>query len=166
MAETGLDAVDAICELLVSEDLRVSQVTSGPDTATLPAFLSHPAGMIGSDSTFLGAKPSPRTFGAFPRVLGEFVREKRVMGLEDAVRSMTSAAARRLGLRDRGVLRDGFVADLVVFDADRVAALATYDDPRRYPVGIEHVVVNGNVVVHHGEHTGALPGRALRRGTD
>ena len=119
-----------------------------------------------SDSTFLGAKPSPRTYGSFPRILGEFVREKRIMGLEEAVRKMTSAPAARLGLADRGILRDGAVADVVVFDPETVASLATYDEPRRFPVGIEHVIVNGTPVVRDSEHTGALPGRALRRGRD
>ena len=166
MAETGRDAVDAICDLLLAEDLHVSQVTSGPTSDTLPRFVAHPLGMVGTDSTFVGAKPSPRTYGSFPRILGEFVREKRIMGMEEAVRKMTSAPAARLGLRHRGVIRDGAVADLVVFDPQTVAALATYDEPRRFPVGIEHVIVNGTLVVRDGEHTGALPGRALRRGKD
>src|SRR5439155_729995 len=80
IAETESDAVDAICDLLLEEDLRVSQVTSGPTADTLPRFVAHPAGMVGTDSTFVGAKPSPRTYGSFPRILGEFVREKRIMG--------------------------------------------------------------------------------------
>ena len=166
MRETGSDAVDAICDLLMTEDLRVAQVTSGPAHETLPAFVAHPVGMVGTDSTFLGEKVSPRTYGSFPRILGEFVREKRLMGLEEAVRKMTSAPASRLGLADRGIIRDGYVADLVVFDPATVASLATYEEPRRFPVGIEHVIVNGTPVVRNGEHTGALPGRALRRGMD
>ncbi len=166
MTDTGADAVDAICDLLVSEDLRVAQVTSGPETDTLPRYFAHPAAMIGTDSTFLGARPSPRTYGSFPRVLGEFVRERRVLGLEEAIRKLTSAPAARLGLRSRGLVRDGMVADLVVFDADRVASLATMEEPRRYPVGIEHVIVNGTPVIRDGNHTGALPGRSLRRGAD
>jgi N-acyl-D-amino-acid deacylase len=164
MDERGVDAVDAICDLLLSEDLRVNQVTSGPATETLPHFVWHPAGMFGTDSTFVGLKPSPRTYGSFPRVLGEFVREQRVLSLEEAVRKMTSAPAARLGLRDRGLLRDGLAADVVVFDAERVRSLATYDAPRQFPVGIEHVLVNGELVVDASRHTGALPGRALRHG--
>src|SRR5205823_9479820 len=113
MAAPAADAVDAICDLLLAEDLHVSQVTSGPTPDTLPRFVAHPAGMVGTDSTFVGAKPSPRTYGSFPRILGEFVREKRIMGLEEAVRKMTSAPAARLGLTDRGVIRDGAIADLV-----------------------------------------------------
>jgi len=166
MRDTGADPVDAICDLLLSEDLRPAQVTSGPETATLPRYFAHPAAMIGTDSTFLGAKPSPRTYGSFPRVLGEFVRERRAIGLEAAIRKLTAAPAARLGLRERGLLRDGMAADVVVFDPDRVASRATMDHPRRFPVGIEHVIVNGVPVVTDGEHTGALPGRALRRGVD
>jgi N-acyl-D-amino-acid deacylase len=99
-------------------------------------------------------------------VLGEFVRDRGAIGLEEAVRKITSAPAARLGLRERGRIADGMVADLVVFDPARVAARATMEHPRRYPVGIEHVLVNGMPVVRRGEHTGALPGRALRRGAD
>ena len=164
MHDRGVDAVDAICDLLLAEDLRVNQVTSGPWGETLPDFVRHPVGMFGSDSTFVGSKPSPRTYGSFPRVLGEFVREQRHLSLEEAVRKMTSAPASRLGLSDRGLLRDGLAADVVVFDPLRVRSLATYDDPRRFPQGIEHVIVNGQLVIDGGAHTGALPGRALRHG--
>jgi N-acyl-D-amino-acid deacylase len=96
-------------------------------------------------------------------VLGEFVRERELLGLEEAVRKMTSAPADRLGLSDRGRLRDGFAADIVVFDPLTVRSNATYDEPRRYPDGIEHVIVNGVPVVSGGEHTGALPGTVVRR---
>jgi N-acyl-D-amino-acid deacylase len=163
MADRDVDAVDAICDLLLEEGLRVNQVTGGPSAETLPRFIAHPVGMIGTDSTFIGAKPSPRTYGSFPRVLGEFVRERELLGLEEAVRKMTSAPADRLGLSDRGRLRDGYAADIVVFDPLTVRSNATYDEPRRYPDGIEHVIVNGVPVVSGGEHTGALPGTVVRR---
>ncbi|MDP8904338.1 MAG: amidohydrolase family protein [Chloroflexota bacterium] len=164
MAERGVDAVDAMCDLLLAEDLRVNQVTTGPWRPTMPPFLRHPAGMLGTDSTFVGDKPSPRTYGSYPRVLGEFVRDEAILGLEEAVRRMTSAPAARLGLRDRGLLADGYKADVVVFDAASVRSNATWDEPRRFPDGIEYVIVNGVVVVDGGAHTGALPGRVLRRG--
>ena len=166
MNETGHDALDVICDLLLAEDLGVSQVTSGPWGKTLAPFVAHPIGMVGTDSTFLGAKPSPRTYGSFPRILGQFVRDEALMTLEEAVRKMTSAPAARLGLRDRGVIRDGYVADLVVFDPPTVRSTATYDEPRSFPVGIEHVIVAGTPVVSDGVHTGATPGRALRHGRD
>jgi N-acyl-D-amino-acid deacylase len=164
--ELGVDPVDALCDLLVAEDLRINQVTPGPWSETLPHFVAHPAGMVGTDSTFIGLKPSPRTYGSFPRILGQFVRDDRRLSLEEAVRKMTSAPAARLGLRDRGLLREGYVADLVIFDPARVRSNATYDDPRQFPDGIEYVAVNGTLVVDGGRHTGALPGRALRHGRD
>jgi N-acyl-D-amino-acid deacylase len=166
MEETGRDAVDVICNLLLAEDLRVSQVTSGPHTDGLRRFLRHPGAMVGTDSTFLGEKPSPRTYGSFPRILGQFVRDEALLSLEEAVHRMTGAPAARLGLRARGLLRKGLAADVVVFDPVRVRANATYDEPRQFPDGIEHVIVNGVPVVDGGAHTGATPGRALRHGSD
>jgi N-acyl-D-amino-acid deacylase len=163
MAERGSDAVDTICDLLLEEDLRVGQVTSGPWSKTLHHFIRHPVGMIGTDSTFICDLPSPRTYGSFPRVLGEFVRERELLGLEEAVRKMTSAPAARLGLADRGLLRDGYLADIVVFDPERVRSNATYHEPRRFPTGIDYVAVNGVLVVDEDRHTGATPGRVLRR---
>ncbi len=164
VADRGDDAVDVLCDVLISEDLRVNQVTPGPWSGSLREFVRHDVGMIGTDSTFIADRPSPRTYGSFPRVLGQFVREEALLSLEEAVRSMTSAPAARLGLVDRGTLRDGAIADVVVFDPDRVRATATYEEPRAFPEGIELVVVNGEVVVDHGAHTGARPGRVLRGG--
>jgi len=164
IAEREADPVDVLCDMLLAEDLRVNQVTPGPWSETLREFIRHPIGMIGTDSTFVGAKPSPRSYGSFPRVLGQFVREEALLSLEEAVRSMTSAPAARLGLDDRGFVRDGYVADLVVFDPDRVRATCTYDEPCLFPEGIEWVLVAGEPVVAEGVHTGARPGRTLRRG--
>jgi N-acyl-D-aspartate/D-glutamate deacylase len=122
--------------------------------------------MVGTDSTFLGEKPSPRTYGSFPRILGQFVRDEALLSQEEAEHRKTGAAAARLGLERRGLLRDGFAADVVVFDPDRVRAKATYDQPRHFPDGIDHVIVNGVSVVDDGAHTGAIPGRALRHGRE
>ena len=166
MQETGKDAVDTICDLLLQEDLGVSQVTSGPWSKSLPQFVKHPVGMVGTDSTFLGEKPSPRTYGSYPRILGQFVRDEQLLSLELAIHKMTGAAAARLSLNHRGTIRDGNFADLVVFDPATVRSNATYDEPRRFPTGIEHVIVNGTLVVREGEHTGATPGRGIRLGVD
>ena len=166
MEETGRDAVDAICDLLLDENLAINQVTSGPWAETLRPFVVHPVGMVGTDSTFIGAKPSPRTYGSFPRILGQFVRDEALLSLEEAVRKMTSAPAARLGLRERGTLTDGALADVVAFDPATVRSTATYDEPRSYPVGIETVIVNGTLVVDEGAHTGATPGRGIRLGRD
>jgi N-acyl-D-amino-acid deacylase len=161
---TGRDPIDALCDLLLEEDLRPNEVTPGPHTDGIRRFLTHPTGMVGTDSTFVGEKPSPRTYGSYPRILGQFVRDEALLTLEDAVWRMTGAPASRLGLRERGVIRDGAIADLVVFDPATVRSNATYDEPRSFPTGIEHVVVNGTLVVEAERHTGATPGRALRRG--
>src|SRR5258705_13357732 len=153
-AEIGGDIVDVLCDLLLAEGLRINQVTPGPHTDGIRRFYRHPVAMVGTDSTFIGAKPSPRSYGSYPRILGQFVRDEALLSLEQAVAKMTSMPAARLGLRDRGRIADGFVADLVVFDPATVRSNATYDEPRRFPDGIEHVLVNGTHVVEAGEHTG------------
>jgi N-acyl-D-amino-acid deacylase len=162
--DSGRHVVDVIADLLVAEDLRVTFTRPSPQATTLPAFVTHPLSMIGSDGVLVGSYASPRAFGTFPRVLGDYVREERLLSLPDAVRRMTSFPAIRFGLAGRGVLADGYAADIVVFDPLRVRAAATYEQPRRTPVGIDTVVVNGVVVVDEGRPTGATPGRALRRG--
>jgi N-acyl-D-amino-acid deacylase len=164
--DTGKEPVDALCDLLLDEDLRPNEVTPGPNLPGTRRFLQHPGAMIGSDSVFVGARPSPRTYGTYPRILGQFVRDEALLGLEDAVRRMTSMPAARLGLRDRGVIRDGAVADLVIFDPTTVRSDAAIDHPTRDPEGIETVIVAGDLVVDGGRATGARPGRGLRRGRD
>jgi N-acyl-D-amino-acid deacylase len=160
----GQDPEDALFDLLVEENLGISTVGLGTNPQTLPAFVSHPYGMIASDAILFGEYPNPRTYGCFPMVLAEFVRAEKHLRLTEAIRKMTSFPAQRLGLPDRGLLRDGFKADIVIFNPDTVKTHATREDPKHYPVGIEYVIVNGEVVIQQGENTGALPGRALRRG--
>jgi N-acyl-D-amino-acid deacylase len=164
--EAGIDPVDALCDLLLAEDLRPNEITPGPHLEGIRRFLRHPGAMIGTDSGFVGAKTSPRTYGSYPRILGQFVRDEALLGLEEAVRRMTAAPAARLGLRERGMIREGAVADLVIFDPATVQSDATIDDPSRDPEGIDHVIVAGTVVIDAGRPTGKLPGRALRRGRD
>jgi N-acyl-D-amino-acid deacylase len=165
-SEIGGDLVDVLCDLLLAEGLRLNQVTPGPHTVGIRRFYRHPVSMVGTDSTIVGAKPSPRSYGSYPRILGQFVRDEALLTLEAAVAKMTSMPAARLGLKDRGTIADGSVADLVVFDPATVRANATYDEPRQFPTGIEHVIINGILVVESERHAGALPGRALRRGRD
>ena len=107
-------------------------------------------------------KPHPRTYGSTARVLGTYVRDRGVLSLETAIAKMTSVPAARLGLRDRGVLREGALADVVVFDPATVADVATYAEPAQHPIGIEHVVVNGRLAVRDGAETGERAGRLLR----
>jgi len=167
-AARRLDPLDAVFELLRDAQGVASMIMFQLDEADLRRALVHPHVMIGSDGSALATsgemsagKPHPRSYGTFPRVLGEYVREQRVLTLAEAVHKMTGLPARRLGLRDRGQIRVDARADLVVFDPRRVADQATYDDPHRYAVGVEHVLVNGSLVIKDGEHTGSLPGRVL-----
>jgi N-acyl-D-amino-acid deacylase len=156
--------VDAMCDILLEEDLQTSYISAGGSWMTLPKFVSHPASMVGSDAVLLGNFPSPRTYGCFPVILAEYVRENGYFSLPTAIRKMTSFPAQRLGIPDRGLLRDGFKADVVVFHPKEVRAPATRHHPKQFPIGIEYVIVNGKVVVDQARHTGALAGRALRRG--
>ena len=159
------EPLDAIFDLLIEENLGISVVGGfGTNQHTLATFVSHPYGMIASDALLFGEYPNPRSYGCFPLVLAEFVRAEKHLRLPEAIRKMTSFPAQRLGLPDRGILRDGFKADIVVFNPRTVKAPATREDPKQYPIGIDYVIVNGRVVIDRGENTGALPGRALRRG--
>ena len=154
--------VDAICDLLIEENLEVAFVARTGNPENIRTIASHPAQMVGSDGLLTGNYPNPRSYGTFPYVLGQFVREEGLFPLEEGVRKMTSNPAQRLGLKDRGIIRDGMKADIVVFDPDKVEARATFEDPRQYPEGIDYVLVNGRVVIDNGVHTGAMPGKALR----
>ena len=133
--------------------------------------LIHPLSMVSSDGRalskkgFLGeAKPHPRNYGTFPRVLGRYVREKGLLTLESAVKKMSFMPAAKIGIRGRGLLREGNYADIVIFDAEKIIDTATYDNPHQYPLGIEYVIVNGELVICDGEHTEMLPGRTLLLG--
>jgi N-acyl-D-amino-acid deacylase len=165
-AETGEEVVDVLCDLLLSENLSINQVTPGPHTDGIRRFYRHDVAMVGTDSTFVGEKPSPRTYGSYPRILGQFVRDEALFSLETAVAKMTSMPAARLGLKTRGRLADGLAADVVVFNPIAVRSDATYDNPRELACGIEVVIVNGTPVVEGVLATRATPGRALRSGRD
>jgi N-acyl-D-aspartate/D-glutamate deacylase len=134
------------------------------DEADVERIMQHPATAVGSDggvSVFGQSVPHPREYGTFARVLGRYVRERGVLTLEEAVRKMSGATAQRLGLQDRGLLREGLHADIAVFDAASVSDRATFAEPHQYAEGIEYVLVNGTLVVDGGQHTGARPGRVL-----
>jgi N-acyl-D-aspartate/D-glutamate deacylase len=159
-------------DLLVEEGGSVPTVYEHHTEKDMRLALAQPWCSVGSDGLAYAAEgplrrgnPHPRSFGTFPRVLGVYVREVKLLRLEDAVRKMTSLNAAKLGLADRGLLRPGQFADVTVFDPARVIDRATYTEPFQYGEGIEYVVVNGQVVLEKGKHTGARPGRALRRGS-
>jgi N-acyl-D-amino-acid deacylase len=161
----GADMGEFICDLLVASDLAVGCVVPHlrRGEEDVRALMRHPAMMAGSDGIYTGGFPHPRGCGCFARYLGHYVREG-VWTLEEAVQHLAAHAARRYGLRDRGLLQAGMAADVIVFDAARVVDRSTYDDGRRLAEGMEHVLVNGELVLHNGERTAALPGRGLRRG--
>ncbi len=161
--ELGKEVPDFICDILVEEDLAVSHVAHPTSTeASIGKVLAHPLATSGSDGLCWGEGRHPRTFGSFVRVLGSYVREQQVMPLEEAVRKMTSACALRLGVRDRGLVREGLVADLAVWDDKTIAARNSYEHPLELATGVSHVLVSGQLVLDEGRHTGATPGRALK----
>jgi N-acyl-D-amino-acid deacylase len=164
MDTRGTNVVDTLCDLLLEEDLNLVQIGTNGNPVNVRAFLEHDTTMLGSDALLIGEAVSPRTYGAAPTLLGDLVREEGLLTMADCIRKLTSLPAQTLGLPDRGILRDGFKADVVVFDPETVSSPATIDNPKQFPVGIDCVIVNGTVVVDGREHTGALPGRALRRG--
>jgi N-acyl-D-amino-acid deacylase len=133
------------------------------DEGDVRAILTYEHTMIGSDGLPHDVHPHPRLWGTFPRVLGHYCREVGLFSLEEAVRRMTSLPARWFGFRDRGVVRTGAFADLVVFDAEAVRDCASFTDPARPAAGIALVVVNGLAVWQDGRHTGGRPGRVLAR---
>jgi N-acyl-D-amino-acid deacylase len=154
------DALDLALDLLADEALQPAMIAFTQDETVVEAFLRLPWVSVGTDG-LLGGRPHPRAYGTFPRVLARYVRARRVLTLEEAVRKMTSQAASALGLRDLGLVREGARADLVVFDPERVADTATFEEPARFPDGIPHVLVGGQPVVRGGEMTGARPGVTL-----
>jgi len=164
------DPFEFAFNLLIEEDLSVSVVRFGMCEEDVEYVLRYPNAMVGSDGSALApygplgkGHPHPRNYGTFVRVLGYYARERGIITIPDAVRKMTSLPAQKLGLRDRGVIRLGAWADLVVFNPETVVDLATYADPKRYPKGIEYVVVNGVLTVSKGRHTGARAGKVLKR---
>jgi N-acyl-D-amino-acid deacylase len=126
-------------------------------------ILQHPLGMLGTDG-LLGGKPHPRAYGSTARILQKYVREDGALSLEQAVARMTSRPAAQLGIYDRGIIRPGMKADLVLFDAERVQDVATYTDSCQHPTGFSYVWVNGNAAVIKGQETGILSGQVLRKG--
>ena len=168
-----VDPLDAVCDYLITDRGHTRIVVESMSEDDVQKIVSVPSVLVGSDGTSLApygttgqGKPHPRFYGTFPRVLGRYVRELGLLSLPQGVCKMTGGSAAALGLRDRGLLRAGYRADVCVFDPQTIADRATYEDPHRYAEGIATVIVNGHVVIDGGEHTGALPGQVLRRGSD
>ena len=165
------DLLDELFDLLIEEGGSVSTVYAHHEEQDMNLALAQPWCSVGSDGsayaiegTLRRGNPHPRNFGTFPRVLGRYVREQKLLTLEDGVRKMTSLNAAKIGLRQRGMLKQDWYADITIFDADKIIDRATYTDPFQYNRGIEYVIVNGMVVLEKdGKHTGARSGRAIRR---
>ena len=164
----GRSVPEFVCDLLVQEHMAVAVIAfagpGGRQEEDVRRIMRHPAHMAGSDGIYTGGKPHPRGYGTFARYLGTYVRELKILGLEEAIRHMTSAPAQRFRLGDRGLLRTGNAADVVVFDPQSMAARATYADGKQTAQGVQHVLVNGETVLKDGKATGARPGRGLKRG--
>jgi N-acyl-D-amino-acid deacylase len=165
--ERGVPAADVARELLSVGGGKVWVVMHLMADEDVDTVMRHPTTMIGSDGIPTAAgKPHPRLYGTFPRVLGRYSRERGLLGLEEAVHRMTGFPTAKFGLGRRGILREGWQADLVLFDPATIGDAATYADPHRISRGITEVFVNGTTVVRDGRHTGARPGRAVRRSVE
>jgi N-acyl-D-amino-acid deacylase len=168
-ADRGTEPYALLLQIMRGDRGRTGMVGFGMSEANTERFLAHPLGMVCSDGSALSTEgplaagsPHPRSFGTFPRVLGHYCRDRGVITLEKAVHKMTGMPAARLRLGDRGVIRAGAFADLVVFDPTQVRDRATFERPHQYPEGIRHVLVNGEFVLRDGARTSRLPGRVLR----
>jgi N-acyl-D-amino-acid deacylase len=167
--ERGRDPVETVLDLLLTGQGDVGAIYFSMCEDDVRTVMRHARMMVGSDSASAApygplrqGKPHPRGYATFARILGHYVRDEKVLSWEQAVHKMAFRASQKLGLRDRGSIRVGNYADLVLFDPHTVRGNATFTDPHQFPTGISHVIVNGRIVVANGEHTGALPGRVLR----
>ena len=165
----GKDPRDAVMDLVISDRSESSVITAIMNEDDVRTALKHPLVGVGTDSgakaedgKLSESKSHPRAWGSFPRILGKFVREEHLLTLEEAVRKMTSKAAIRINLNDRGILRPGMMADVTIFDPVTIHDVSTFEDPQRYSLGITHVFVNGRRVVADGKITSERPGRPLR----
>jgi N-acyl-D-amino-acid deacylase len=164
------DPFDAVFDILIEENAAGSIMGEDKLQVDIDYALNHSTSMVGSDGSALApygvlgrGRANPRSYGTFSKVLARYVRERSVIPLESAIRKMTSFPAQRLGLHDRGLLKPGTWADIVIFDQDRIIDKATYESPYQYPEGNSYVLVNGKLVIENGEHTGVLPGKVLRK---
>ena len=167
--EEGKDPREALLDIVLADRGETSCIIAIMDEADVRAALAHPLVSIDTDSgaraedgPLSESKSHPRAWGTFPRILGRYVREERLLTLEEAVRKMTSQPASRLRLHDRGILRPGMMADVTVFDPVTIRDVSTFEDPNHYSVGVRYVFVNGRPVVNDGKITSERPGRALR----
>jgi len=155
------DPADAAMDLLAEEELAVGMIIFCMDEKDVLRIMKHPSVSYITDG-LLGGKPHPRVYGTFPRILGRYCRDQKIVGLEDAVRKMTSLPAEKLRLKNKGRIAEAYDADITIFSLNTIIDHGTYEDPKQYPTGIDYVMVNGELVVEAGKHTQATPGRTIR----
>ena len=160
----GVDPYTAAFDLLMEEENAVGMVDFYGTEEHVKRFMMRPEMNACTDGLLCPGKPHPRLYGSFPRILGKYVRQEQLMSLETAVYKMTGKPANVLGLKERGTLKEGNWADITIFDADTILDQGTFTDPIQFPTGIAYVIVNGQVAVDHGKHTGALAGQVIRHG--
>ena len=173
-AARGVQPIDLVCDLLIEDNGATRVLIAAISEDDIRTIVRSPTALIGSDGNCVAdygvtgqGMPHPRFYGTFPRIIGHYVRDERLLPLEQAVHKMTGATAAALKLRDRGLLAPGYRADIAIFDPADFRDRATYAEPHRYPTGLRTtVIVNGILVVDHAVHTGALPGMVLRRASD
>ena len=173
-ARGGRDAIDVVCDYLIEDNGATRVLITSIADEDIREIVRSPAALVGSDGNCVAdygivsqGMPHPRFYGTFPRIIGHYVHEQQLLPLEQAIRKMTGATAQALRLRDRGLLKEGYRADITIFDPADFKDRATYADPHQYPSGTRTtVIVNGVVVVENARHTGATPGMVLRRSPD
>lgn len=162
MNATAENAAEVVMDIVKAGGATAVYHAIGPED--VDRIMKHPAAAIGSDgpvSVFGVGAPHPRQYGTFARVLAYYVRERGIITLEEAIRKMSSMSAQRLGIRDRGLLVEGYFADIAVFDAEEIQDMATFENPHQYAIGMKYVLVNGELVVENGRHTDRRPGKIL-----
>ncbi|HEX3413956.1 MAG TPA: D-aminoacylase [Stellaceae bacterium] len=173
-AARGCDPIDLVCDYLIEDNGATRVLIASIAEEDIREIVRSPSALVGSDGNCVAeygvvsqGMPHPRFYGTFPRIIGRYVNEQHLLPLEQAVRKMTGATARALRLRDRGLLREGYRADITIFDPADFKDRATYAEPHQYPTGARTtVLVNGVIVVENAQHTGATPGMVLRRAAD
>jgi N-acyl-D-amino-acid deacylase len=168
--ESGKKPYEFMRDILIEEKNRVDMVIFMMKEENLKRILAHSLVGVGTDGAAIApygllgkGKPHPRHYGTFPRVLGKYIREEKIISMPEMLKKMTSLPAQKFGFEKRGAIFSGYYADIVIFDPDKVIDRATWTDPHQYPLGIEYVLVNGVVVIQRGEHSGKLPGKVLRK---
>lgn len=168
--DMGVTPYEAIVNLLIEEEGGIKAIYFAMSEADVEAFMQHERAMLSSDGRAVApygelgrGAVHPRYYGTYPKILGHYVREKQILSLEEAIRKCTSLPAQKMQIQKRGQLKEGYYADICIFNKDTIIDTATFEDSHQYPQGIDYVIVNGEVVVENGKHTGSLPGKVLKR---